>query len=45
MSLRNPGHNNNIRPLSMLYSNVQGFINAGDLASEIPLALVNLGTS
>ena len=36
MSLRNPGPNNNIRPLSMLYSNVQGFINAGDLASEIP---------
>ena len=36
ISLRNPGPNNNIRPLSVLYSNVQGLINAGDLASEIP---------
>ena len=43
MSLRNPGPNNNIRPLSMLYSNVQGFINAGDLASEIsPLNMTKL---
>ena len=35
MSLRNPGPNNN-RPLSVLYNNVQGLINAGDLASETP---------